>query len=79
MDCKPIHWVNLPTLYIPAGLKVVVAIKQSDGLKRISLDEAHNQGWIALTKQSDNLFGAVSSFKIQIKNSRVHIAVVPAV
>jgi hypothetical protein len=65
---------DLPTIFIPESIGVVVAIKGEGVMQKLSLSEATAKGFIEVEQNRDNHFGTVSTTTIKIKSSRVRLA-----
>jgi hypothetical protein len=65
---------DLPTIFIPESIGVVVAIRGEGTMQKLSLEEAERRLFIEVERNIDNLFGTVSDTTIRIKSSRVRLA-----
>jgi hypothetical protein len=89
-DANPVHYTppplaarntplgnDLPTIFIPESIGVVVGIKGEGVMQKMSLSEAESRGFINVIEGRDNLFSVSSDMAIQIKSSRVRLALFP--
>jgi hypothetical protein len=66
---------DLPTIFVPESIGVVVGIKGEGVMQKMSLSAAEAKGFINVEYGPNNLFGACSDMTVKILSSRVRLAV----